>query len=79
MNARLLTGGFNIFEGICKNWLFVAVSIFTFVIQMCMVEVGGRITKTYPLEMWRNGICLIFGSGELLWGLLIKLLDVKYF
>jgi len=46
---------------------------------MAMVEVGGRPVKTYPLEMWRNGICLIFGAGELIWGVLIKFLPPKYF
>lgn len=79
MNARLLTGSFNIFEGMCRNWLFVAVALSTFVIQMLMVEVGGKVTKTYPLEMWRNGICLLFGSGELFWGVFIKFLPVKFF
>lgn len=79
MNARLLTGGFNIFEGICRNWLFVAVSISTFIIQMAMVEVGGRVTKTYPLKMWMNGICLIFGSFSLVWGVVIKCLPLKFF
>lgn len=79
MNARLLTGNFNIFDGMCKNWLFVVVSIFTFGIQMLMVEIGGRVTKTYPLEMWRNGICLLFGAGELIWGVFIKFLPVKFF
>lgn len=44
-----------------------------------MVEVGGRITKTYPLEMWRNGICLIFGAGELFWGVAIKFINEKHF
>lgn len=75
-NARLLTGSFNIFEGMSRNWLFIAVALSTFVIQMTMVEVGGKITKTYPLELWRNGICLIFGSGELIWGILIKFLPI---
>lgn len=79
INARILTDNFNIFDGICKNWLFVAVSIFTFVIQMVLVEVGGRVVKTYPLEMYQNGICLVFGAGELIWGVLIKFVPVKYF
>jgi magnesium-transporting ATPase (P-type) len=78
-NARLLTGSFNIFEGMSRNWLFIAVALSTFVIQMTMVEVGGKITKTYPLELWRNGICLIFGSGELIWGVLIKFLPITWF
>jgi hypothetical protein len=46
---------------------------------MTMVEVGGRVTKTYPLEMWRNGICLLFGGGELIWGVFIKFLPTKFF
>lgn len=79
INARILTESFNIFDGICKNWLFVAVSVFTFVIQMVLVEVGGKVVKTYPLEMYQNGICLIIGSGELIWGVLIKFVPTKYF
>lgn len=79
MNARILTENYNIFAGVCNNWLFVAVTIFTFAIQMLMVEVGGTVTKTEPLRMYQNGICLIFGSGELLWGVLIKLVPVKFF
>jgi magnesium-transporting ATPase (P-type) len=79
LNARLLTGSFNIFEGICRNWLFLGVALVTFVVQMAMVEVGGKITKTYPLEMSQNGICLIFGAGELFWGILIKLLPLRFF
>lgn len=79
MNARLLTGNFNIFEGVCRNWLFVAISLSTFAIQMLMVEIGGRITTTYPLAMSQNAYCLMFGAGELIWGVLIKFLPTKYF
>lgn len=79
INARILTPGFNVFSGITRNWLFAAVMFFTFIIQMAMVEVGGKVTKTFPLEMYQNGICLIFGCGELFWGVLIKFLPVKFF
>jgi hypothetical protein len=79
VNARILTDGFNIFSGICRNWLFVAVALSTFGVQMAMVEVGGRVTKTYPLEMRRNAICLIFGAGELFWGVFIKLIPTRFF
>lgn len=79
MNARILTDSFNIFAGICRNWLFVAVTLFTIVIQVLLVEVGGKVTKTEPLTMSQNGICLIFGAGEMFWGVLIKFLPVKFF
>lgn len=50
INARKLEGDeFNVFEGILRNPLFIGVIIFTLVIQMVIVEIGGRITKTYPL------------------------------
>ena len=44
-----------------------------------MVEVGGKAIKTWPLNTDQNIICLIFGSFELLWGLLIKFVPTKYF
>lgn len=79
INARILTDGFNIFEGIFRNWLFMFVTILTFGVQMAMVEVGGKVTKTYPLAMWQNGICIAFGAGELFWGVLIKFIPVRFF
>jgi Ca2+ transporting ATPase len=79
INARILTGGLNIFAGIFRNWLFLAVTLFTFGIQMLMVEIGGKVTKTWPLELFQNGICLIIGSGELFWGIFIKYLPTKVF
>lgn len=79
LNARLLTPGFNVFAGITKNWLFLAVTFTTFIIQMAMVEVGGKVSKTYPLKMYQNGICLAFGVGELFWGVFIKFLPMSCF
>lgn len=79
LNARILTDSFNIFEGICRNWLFVFVTLLTFVVQMTMVLVGGGAFKTYPLGLQENGICLAIGAGELLWGAIVKFIPVKYF
>lgn len=80
INARKLKDGeFNVFGGIFKNWLFLAVTLLTFIVQMAMVEVGGRITKTYPFGVEENLICMAIGSGELFWGVLIKYLPLKHF
>jgi hypothetical protein len=46
---------------------------------MVMVEVGGKVTKTWPLVMYQNAICLAIGSGELFWGIFIKFLPTKIF
>jgi len=46
---------------------------------MVLVEIGGRIVKTYPLNLTQNGICLAVGSGELIWGLFLKFLPLSLF
>ena len=42
-----------------------------------MVEVGGQITKCSSLNMVQNLICLVFGSFEMIWGILIKFTPLK--
>ena len=80
INARLLEEGeYNVFAGIFKNLLFLGVVFFTIVIQMSIVEIGGLFTKTSPLKTKQNLICMAFGAGELLWGLVIKQFPSKYF
>jgi len=46
---------------------------------MVIVEIGGRITKTYPLTQNQNLFCIAWGSGELLWGIIVKFLPMKLF
>lgn len=69
----------NVFKGFFNNCLFIFVTILTFVVQMAMVEVGGKAIKTWPLDWSQNQICLIFGSIELIWGLLIKFIPTSAF
>jgi magnesium-transporting ATPase (P-type) len=80
VNAKKIElGEFNVFAGFFNNWLFIAVLILTFVVQMTMVEIGGRAVKTYPLNTDQNLICMVFGSIELIWGLIVKFIPLKYF
>jgi len=80
INARKLEEGeFNVFDGMFKNCLFVGVVIFTFVIQMVLVEVGGMAIKTHALSKELNIICIFIGSIELLWGVIIKFMPLKFF
>lgn len=44
-----------------------------------MVYFGGHISKTYPLDLPMNGICLAIGAGELLWGIVVKLFPKEIF
>jgi len=80
INARKIEEGeVNVFAGIFNNFLFIGVTIFTFVVQMAMVEVGGKAVKCWPLDMNQNLVALAFGSFELIWGVLIKMVPLKFF
>lgn len=80
INARKIEEGeLNVFKGFFNNFLFIFVTILTFVVQMAMVEVGGKAIKTWPLNSHQNFICLIFGSIELIWGLIIKFIPTRFF
>lgn len=80
LNARLIEfGEFNIFAGIFRNWLFIFITLLTFVVQVAMVEVGGQVTKCYPLNWNENQIAALIASGELLWGIAIKLMPLGLF
>jgi len=46
---------------------------------MTMVQYGGEAVKTVPLSISQNLFCLILASGELFWGVLIKLLPTRLF
>jgi len=42
INSRNLNGEFNIFKGLFKNWLFVGILVTTSILQVIMVELGGK-------------------------------------
>ena len=80
INARKLEQDENnVFKGILDNYLFVCVMIFTFVMQMVLVEFGGRAVKTFPLSIAQNLFCIALGFGELLWHPVIKFFPMRYF
>ena len=80
INARKLEADEpNVFAGILNNYLFICVMIFTFVMQMILVQFGGRAIKTYPLTIEQNLFCIALGAGELIWHAVIRLFPIKYF
>lgn len=73
INSRKLTNHINVFEGFFNNWLFIGIMIFTFVVQMLLVEFGGIAVRCAPLNWSQNLICFGIGFGGLLWGVLLKI------
>lgn len=80
INARKLHADeYNVFEDFFNNPMFIIVMFVSFATQILMVEVGGMAIKTKPMDVSQNLLCLLFGSGSLVWGFVIKFMPMKYF
>lgn len=80
LNARKLEDGeFNVFSGIFSNLPFIGIVLVTIVVQLAMVEFGGKMVKCWPLNMQQNLICIFIGFLELPWGVLIKFIPFRFF
>lgn len=73
INCRKLGDHFNVFEDFFNNWLFLAITAFTFCLQILLVQFGGFAVRCYPLNWTQTGICLAIGLGGLVWSVMIKL------
>ena len=80
INARKIKAReFNIFKGICNNWLFFFIEILTIIVQVLLVQFSGYAVKCTPLNWWEYLICIGIGMFGLVIGLLVKLLPLKLF
>ncbi|KAI8803121.1 hypothetical protein BJ742DRAFT_683451, partial [Cladochytrium replicatum] len=76
INARSITRDFNVFAGIHHNFIFIGIWVGTFVMQVILIQFLGLVFKTDPAGLdgvdW--AICIAFGAGSLVVGVLIRLL-----
>ena len=80
INARkLFEGEINVFEGIFRNSMFLVIVLITILMQVTMVQIGGKAVKTFPLDFEQNLLCISIGAGELIWGLILKFVPVRFF
>jgi Ca2+ transporting ATPase len=57
---------YNVFAGFFNNFLFVSVIILTIVVQIILVEYGGKPVRTCPLSYQEHIICLAIGMFSLI-------------
>lgn len=67
----------NSFAGFFKNWLFSAVVVFITVVQIIMIQFGGLVMKTVPLNWYEFLICIGIGLFSLPVGFLVRLIPVR--
>ncbi|KAF7471870.1 plasma membrane calcium-transporting ATPase 4 isoform X1 [Marmota monax] len=77
INSRKIHGERNVFAGIYRNLIFCSVVLGTFVIQIFIVEFGGKPFSCTSLSLSQWLWCLFIGIGELLWGQIISAIPTK--
>lgn len=62
INSRKL-GAFeyNVFKGFFNNALFISVILLTIVVQVLLVQYGGKPVRSCPLSYVEHAICLVIG------------------
>uniref|UniRef100_A0A0N4Z4H1 Calcium-transporting ATPase n=1 Tax=Parastrongyloides trichosuri TaxID=131310 RepID=A0A0N4Z4H1_PARTI len=76
INARKIHGERNIFKGIFTNPIFYSIWIMTFILQILIVQFGGRWFQTAPLTVEQWLWCLALGIGTLLWGQIVTSIPI---
>ncbi|XP_056596420.1 plasma membrane calcium-transporting ATPase 1b isoform X2 [Triplophysa dalaica] len=71
INARKIHGERNVFEGIFNNFIFCTIVFGTFIIQIIIVQFGGKPFSCVRLTVDQWLWCVFLGFGCLLWGQLI--------
>jgi len=70
---------FNIFASFFNNWMFIAITIVTFAIQIVIVEFAGRYMRAVPLNMEQNLYCAAIGASCLVYGIFVKFVPARWF
>ncbi|XP_071059309.1 plasma membrane calcium-transporting ATPase 3-like isoform X4 [Pseudochaenichthys georgianus] len=78
INARKIHGERNVFEGIYKNPIFCSVVLGTFILQIVIVQFGGKPFSCTALTIDQWLWCVFIGVGELLWGQLISAIPTHH-
>ncbi|CAL8280717.1 unnamed protein product [Boreogadus saida] len=79
INARKIHGERNVFDGIFANPIFCSIVLGTFVVQILIVQFGGKPFSCAPLNVEQWFWCLFIGLGELLWGQVVTSVPTSHF
>ncbi|XP_072914940.1 plasma membrane calcium-transporting ATPase 1-like isoform X1 [Hemitrygon akajei] len=71
VNARKIHGERNVFDGIFRNPIFCTIVLGTFVVQILIIQFGGKPFSCTELTIDQWLWCIFLGMGTLLWGQMI--------
>ncbi|XP_064155786.1 plasma membrane calcium-transporting ATPase 3 isoform X1 [Anguilla rostrata] len=78
INARKIHGERNVFDGIFSNPIFCSIVLGTLIVQIVIVQFGGKPFSCAPLSMAQWLWCLFVAVGELLWGQVISTVPTSH-
>lgn len=79
LNSRRLDNGFNVFEGILKNYWFIGINVVIVAGQIMIVFVGGAAFGVTSINGVLWAVCLICAVGCLPWGLVLRIIPDRHF
>ncbi|XP_055793301.1 plasma membrane calcium-transporting ATPase 1a isoform X4 [Salvelinus fontinalis] len=77
INARKIHGERNVFDGIFNNLIFCSIVFGTFIIQIVIVQWGGKPFSCVGLSIDQWLWCTFLGFSSLLWGQVISSIPTK--
>lgn len=63
---------FNVFAGICSNWIFISIEVMTIIVQVLIVQYGGNYVECSTLTLQQHLICAGLGAASLVVSIVIK-------
>jgi len=77
INARELGNNMNVFRGLHKSYLFMAIIVITTLVQVIFVELGGMFTQCTPLSATKWFSTIGIGAFSLVIGVFQRLIPIK--
>lgn len=77
-NNRRLDNHFNIFEGVLKNYFFIAINCIMIGGQIMIIFVGGMAFQIKRIDASQWAICILCALPCLLWAVLLRCIPDKY-
>ncbi|XP_051916328.1 plasma membrane calcium-transporting ATPase 1-like isoform X1 [Hippocampus zosterae] len=78
LNARKIHGERNVFDGVLSNPIFCSIVVGTFLIQVLIVQFGGKPFSCVSLSVEQWLWCVFLGFGSLLWGQLVSSVPTRW-
>lgn len=76
-NARSIANDVNVFSGLGSNPIFIAIIVFTVLLQVVLVQYGGDFVRTSPLSESQWVKCVLLGALTLPVGGLMRFIPIK--